>query len=539
MRKLIVIFAICCLLTSCSYFKKEVKRVDAAGNLYVDGVNLLQAKKYSKAIEKFSAIRENHPFDPLAIVAAVKLGDAHFMKKDYVLAASAYEDFFKSHPEDENVPYVLLKLGECYEKLSPSLDRDQSYTVKSIERLTYLRNRYPSDQYSSQAEPILKRMVEKLAARELYVGEFYYRSHEYNAAILRLENLLVKYPDSKGIDKALFYLAMSYRELGNQDKSDEYTGRLRIEYPKSLYSRSTVRTRKALTPVKEQTKISTPISPLPAMDPVKTNETETSLYEEKKERVINLSPPPAAKAPIQPAGTETQTGSDKSGDGNTPPAQAKEETSGNNSAGRQKTGISVTDVTPENTAPVQAGIKEKKTVPVNNDTPTKTAKTDKQESSAKAGVKENATTPDKSKEKKGLSFFDKKKPVDIVSDTMEGFDKDKTVIFKGSVIAKQEDLTIFGDVMEAYMNEETNEIDKAIVKGNVKIVKQNRTATCREALFENGKGEITLTGNVIVYQDQDKLTGDVIIYYINEDKVVVKADKDKRARITVKPKEKR
>ena len=137
---------------------------------------------------------------------------------------------------------------------------------------------------------------------------------------------------------------------------------------------------------------------------------------------------------------------------------------------------------------------------------------------------------------KGLGFFDKKKPVDIVSDTMEGFDKEKYVIFRGSVTAKQEDLSISADTVEAYMSKDTNEIEKAIAKGNVKIVKQDRTATCREALFENTKGEITLKGDVVVYQGKDKLSGDVIIYYVNTDKVVVQADKGKGARLTVQPK---
>lgn len=137
---------------------------------------------------------------------------------------------------------------------------------------------------------------------------------------------------------------------------------------------------------------------------------------------------------------------------------------------------------------------------------------------------------------KGLAFFDKKKPVNIVSDTMEGFDKEKYVVFKGNVSAKQEDLFISADTIEAYMSKDTNEIEKAIAKGNVKIVKQDRTATCLEALFENAKGEITLKGNVIVYQGQDKLSGDIIIYYVNTDKVVVQADKGKGGRLTVQPK---
>jgi len=469
MRKLVIVIAVCLLFFSCA--SKGPKSIDSAGDLYVDGVNLLQAKKYNKAIEKFSALRENHPFDPLAIVAAVKLGDVYFAKKEYVLAIGVYEDFFKAHPDDENVPYVLSRLGECYDKESLTIDRDQAYTLKAIERLTYLKNRYPTNSYTKESEPRLAKMIQKLADRELYVGEFYYRSAQYNASIVRLEYFLAKYPNAKGMDKALLYLVQSYRELGNQEKSDFYLNRLQAEYPKSLYTRTTIRERKTL----QTTRIDTVkmLAPLPA-------------YEERAPRNIELVP---------------QT--------------------------IKTTGQSIQE-SPEELLPVNSTLKTAEKVPVK--VSEKTSEKPAEKDSKNAQKKEN-------NKDKSLGFFDKKKPVDIVSDTMEGFDKEKYVLFKGSVIARQEDLYIFADAIEAYMSEDTNEIEKAVAKGNVKIVKQDRTATCREAVFENAKGEITLRGNVIVYQGQDKLSGDVIIYYVNADRVVVQAEKDKRARITVQPKE--
>ena len=96
-------------------------------------------------------------------------------------------------------------------------------------------------------------MIQKLADRELYVGEYYYRSSQYNAAIVRLEYFLAKYPNTSGTDKALLYLVQSYRELGNQAKSDMYLNRLQTEYPKSLYSRTTIRERKTLQTSKTDT----------------------------------------------------------------------------------------------------------------------------------------------------------------------------------------------------------------------------------------------------------------------------------------------
>ena len=146
------------------------------------------------------------------------------------------------------------------------------------------------------------------------------------------------------------------------------------------------------------------------------------------------------------------------------------------------------------------------------------------------------TEPAKASEK-ALGFLDQKKPIDIVSDTMEGFDKEKYVFFKGNVVAKQDDLYIYSDTMEAYMSADTNEIDKANAKGHVRIIKQNRTATCKEAFFDNVKGEILLKGDAVVTSDKDRVEGDVVTYYVNEDRAVVTAEKSKKAKVTIYPKQ--
>jgi outer membrane protein assembly factor BamD len=437
MSRLIVIIVSCLLIFSCA--SKPVKKSENPGDLYVEGVNLMKAKKYDKAISKFTEVRENFPFDPMALIATVKLGDVYFNMKSYDLALGTYEDFFKAHPEDENIPYVLLRIGDCYEKLALSMDRDQAYTLKAIERYTYLANRYPSSNYVATAETSLKRLNQRLADRELYVGEFYYRTSQYNAAITRLEYLLKKYPSANGLDKALYYIAMSYKALGDPVKSDEYIEKLQNEYPKSTLNKP-INIKGGRQTLKSQT------IEQPTVNQNSSNRKEIDLR------------PQIIKASTE--GEAIGTAPDKK-------------------HGRQA-----------------------------------------------------------DKDKGGLGFIDKSKPIDIVSDTMEGFDKEKVVIFKGSVIAKQDDLYIFTDVIETYMNEESNEISKAYAKGSVKIVQQDRTATAQEAFFDNIKREIILKGDVVVFQGQDKITGNVITYYINEDKVVVEGEPEKRARAVLTPRSK-
>ncbi len=589
MKRVLIILIACLLLASCA--SKSVKK-EGPGELYVEGVNLLKVKKWDDAIHKFNQVMEEYPFDPLALVAAVKLGDAHFDKKDYVMAAGVYETFIASHPEDDNAPYVLLKLGECYEHMSLSIDRDQANTLKAIEKYTLLKNRYPRSSYTKVVDDRLKGLEQKLADRELYVGEFYYRTNQYNASIVRLDYMLKKYPNAKGIDKALFYIAMSYKALANPEKADYYTAKLKADYPKSVYATSTIRQRKTLKVADSATQ---PIA--------------------KKRKRLN---PEAIEAQASPAGAGAQTGavvaqqSSPAAGPDSPPAApglqaAAEQTSGPKSkdappraGGAAKPAAAAVNAASDAAKDVEAQeaadlaalqkpepvIMEEDlitgpSVAVNTPPPkpaasmvAKAAKPPVQETKGKkpgeieltprmyqdrqaaaeppkpgdapgkAGEPEKTGAPAKAKEadknkKKDLDFFDKTKPIDIVSDTMEGFDKEKYVVFKGNVIAKQEDLYIFADTIRAYLNEESNEIDKAYAKDHVKILKKERTATANEAIFDNRKGEITLKGNVIVFQGQDKLTGDVVTYYVNEDKAVVegnKAEKGKRARVILTPK---
>ncbi|HME43357.1 MAG TPA: lipopolysaccharide transport periplasmic protein LptA [Syntrophorhabdales bacterium] len=516
MRKTLLLLALVPLLMlSCSGKKDVAKKADNPGMIYVEGVELMKKKKWDQAISKFSQIRENYPFDPMADIATVKLGDVYFERKEYLMASSVYTDFVNSHPDDENAPYVLWRLGESFERLSLTIDRDQTYTLKGIERLTYLQNRYPANQYALDATAALQRLTEKLSDRELYVGEFYYRTGNFNAATIRLEYFLNKYPGAKGTDRALFTLSAAYRELADIERSQYYIQKLTSEYPNSPL----------LIPKGKKGRTAKTVK-------VAKASTSSSLPDEKKpQQIIVQSPVPVGssagqKEPVKVAAKDSDSGTGRgvtSADqqGGTPPAGDKVVDKGSP--------LSLT----EEKKPRQIVLRP----PVDETSPAAEEKQttgDSQQGAEGQIEKEKAAKP----EGKGgvFGFFSSKKPVDIVSDTMEGLDKGKIIIFKGNVLTKQDDLQIFSDTLTAHLNEESNEVERADAEGNVKIVKQDRTATCNEAIFENAKGEITLKGDAVVYSGADRLAGDTIIYYINEDRVTVAGEKDKRARVTVQPK---
>jgi outer membrane protein assembly factor BamD len=523
---LLLIPFICLLLVSCG--SKEVKKTETPGDLYVQGVNLLNKKKYTEAVEKFMKIREDFPFDPMTSIAQVKLGDAYFAKEEYLLASGVYEDFFNAHPEDENIPYVLRRLGESYTQLSPTIDRDQAYTVKAIERFTYLKNRYPKSTYAKDAEARIDELADKQAAHELYVGEYYHKTERYNASILRLEYLLTKYPKAKNRDKALFLLTDCYRKLSDPEKSRLYQEQLKKDYPKSIYATSTIRHKDAVEKPKMKSKEAAPIPAAQVAKAEKVQKTEKRqnvMLQDSgatRKREIDLRPP----APVEGNKMAAEA----------PPSQVVPAPKATN-----ESAPAITDSA--KTATIQGTEKEKQGSPSLTEASPKQLGMEPGAAEARSvnGLEGTAKSRGgkKDDQKKGpLGFFSaEKKPIDVVSDNMEGLEKGKVIVFKGNVVAIQGDLQMFSDTLTAYLGEETNEVEKAFAEGHVKIIKQDRIATCENALFENTKGEITLKGNVVVFSGPNKVTGDVVKYFINEDRVSVESEKGKRAHVTVHPKQ--
>ena len=81
----------------------------SAEQLVMEGMQKMQKKDYEDAIKDFRQLKERYPYSKYAILAELKLGDAHFLNKDYADAAIAYEEFARLHPRNEVVPYVLYQ----------------------------------------------------------------------------------------------------------------------------------------------------------------------------------------------------------------------------------------------------------------------------------------------------------------------------------------------------------------------------------------------------------------------------------------------
>jgi outer membrane protein assembly factor BamD len=536
--------------------------------LYKQGLVLFNKKAYKGAAEKFEQIKSNFPDSPpFTIWAELRVADSHFYSKSYVEAVIGYEEFRKIHPTYEEMPYVQYQIGMCYFKQMTTADRDQTFTQKALSNFEYLIANYPPNLFTEKAKEKIGDCRRQLAGHEFFIGDFYYRQGKFEPAAKRFEELLGKYPKWLDQDKTLFFLGKSYIELNQGEKARETFTRLITEYPKSAPAKEAKKIlargliEKKVVSQKGKAVSKKPKGKIPEPEPeglvlVKYEEEgkrAVSLTEERRpdakkgEEKIALPPvtmeearpipsplPPRSPLPVTEKATE--------------PIPSGEET--------EKTEmLPPSPIGEEKAKPIPALPSEELNVaPIPGEEPLKSLPTKvesrlenrSEEGKPKAvlpgilGPLVEGGKPKKEAEAGPLQvakLTDTAHPIDISSDSVETLTKENLILFKGNVVARQRDIVIYADSLEAVVLDDGKGIEKVIAGGNVKIQQGLRVANCQKAIFYNLDKKVVLTGDPKVWEGDNSVSGEEIVFDIEQNRIEVKGGTASRGKVRIYPRE--
>ena len=224
MRRISTICLIVLLVaTGCTTIKDQYDKIfgvedtATAQGLAWEGMDAYEKGKYKKAIEKFQKIKDYYPFSKYAILAELKIADAHYHREEYEDAIFAYENFEQLHPRNEAIPYVIYQLGRCYYDQIDTPDRDQTSAQKALETFQRLIKQFPGDEYAVRAAEHIKTAQKSLAGHAYIVGVYYYKTKHYKAALHRFMSIVSDYPDVGYHQKALEYIAKCEASLAKEE----------------------------------------------------------------------------------------------------------------------------------------------------------------------------------------------------------------------------------------------------------------------------------------------------------------------------------
>jgi outer membrane protein assembly factor BamD len=207
------------ILSGCAWFQSADE--ESSEDLVGDGMYHYENGSYRKAINAFEKLKDWYPYSKYAILAELKIADAHYRLEEYDEAIAAYESFERLHPRNEAIPYVIFQIGNCYFERIDSVDRDQSVAEKAMAVYARLVNQFPDDEYAIKARENIKICQKSLAGHEFYVGMFYYKAAHYRPALKRFKSVLANYPDVGIHQKALQYITLCEQALGENPEESE------------------------------------------------------------------------------------------------------------------------------------------------------------------------------------------------------------------------------------------------------------------------------------------------------------------------------
>lgn len=216
------------------FFSKEAKSDE---ELYQEGEQLFNEGKYRRSGKLMEKLLQEYFESEYKARALFILAETQFMRSKYEEAQFNYDKFVEMHPVHRWTEIAAYRSALCDFNRILNWDKDQTYTVRTLEKLSNFLKKYPRSRYRDDVEKRMSFARHRLAEQELYVADFYLKTKAYGPAIMRYRGLLKDYPDADFTDRVLFSLGRAYEKAGQKDKAKETFRRLYTSYPNSKLGR--------------------------------------------------------------------------------------------------------------------------------------------------------------------------------------------------------------------------------------------------------------------------------------------------------------
>ena len=121
----------------------------------------------------------------------------------------------------------------CYYEQISDVGRDQKMTEDALGALTALIQRFPQSEYARDARLKFDLTRDHLAGKEMEIGRYYLKRHDYIGAINRFRNVLAQYQTTTHVPEALHRLVECYLMLGIKTEAQTAAAILGHNYPGS------------------------------------------------------------------------------------------------------------------------------------------------------------------------------------------------------------------------------------------------------------------------------------------------------------------
>jgi outer membrane protein assembly factor BamD len=216
--------------------KDETLPEEPADKLYNEGLFLMNDKKDPKsASKKFEEVDRQHPYSDWARKSLLMSAYAFYNAQDYDSCIGAATRYVTLHPGSPDAAYAQYLIAASHYDQIQDISRDQGRTEKAIAALEEVIRKYPTSEYAVSAKTKLEGARDQLAGREMSIGRYYLKKHDYIAAINRFKTVVTQYQTTRHVEEALARLTEAYMAIGIVSEAQTAAAVLGHNFPDSRW----------------------------------------------------------------------------------------------------------------------------------------------------------------------------------------------------------------------------------------------------------------------------------------------------------------
>ena len=225
------------LFVSCSDTKLQTPETEGERLqiLYSNAMDLVNKKDYVDAATLFEDIERQYPYSKWSNQAQLMTSFCYYKSSMYNESLDSLERFIALYPGSKKISYAYYLRALNYFEQIKDVERDQSMTEKAKKAFYEVTTKYPESQFAQDANEKIDIINDRLAAKEMEIARYYQFSHQWISAINRYNEILENYKTSVYTAESLHRLVEIYYSLGLYEDAKKYAATLGHNFPESKW----------------------------------------------------------------------------------------------------------------------------------------------------------------------------------------------------------------------------------------------------------------------------------------------------------------
>ena len=241
MKNLLNFFIILIFCLSCSKQTIEKSTINETNlelqmiEAYNEGLAELKRGDVLFAAKKFNEAEILFPQSEVAPKAALMAAYSYYSQNYYGDAIAETERFLRVYPNHKDVAYAEYLLGLSYYEQIVDEKKDLKNIIKYKKIFLNIVKKYQDTDFAIDAEFKISLVDTILAAKEMYIGRYYFDRKKWIASINRFKFVIDNYETTIYVEEAIHRLVELYFVLGLEEESKKYANLLGYNYQSSQW----------------------------------------------------------------------------------------------------------------------------------------------------------------------------------------------------------------------------------------------------------------------------------------------------------------